>query len=46
MEMDTYDWITFLPMRDGIGAYNRHDKQKNTIKELLLNIQDEDLNWS
>jgi hypothetical protein len=40
MEMDTYDWITFLPMSVGIGAYNRLDQQRNTIKELLLNIQD------
>ena len=22
--MDTYDWITFLPMSDGGGAYNRY----------------------
>jgi hypothetical protein len=42
-EVDTYNWIAFLPMSDGTGAYNRYDKQKNTIKELLLNIQDEDL---
>jgi len=23
-EVDTYDWITFLPMSDGTGAYNRY----------------------
>ena len=23
-EVDTYDWITFLPMSDGSGAYNRY----------------------
>ena len=21
-EVDSYDWITFLPMSDGMGAYN------------------------
>ena len=23
-EVDTYDWIAFLPMSDGGGAYNRY----------------------
>jgi len=23
-EVDTYDWTTFQPMSDGIGAYNRY----------------------
>jgi DNA polymerase I len=23
-EVDSYDWITFLPMSDGTGAYNRY----------------------
>jgi len=23
-EVDTYDWIVFLPMADGLGAYNRY----------------------
>ena len=23
-EVDTYDWITLLPMSDGTGAYNRY----------------------
>jgi DNA polymerase I len=23
-EVDTFDWITFLPMSDGGGAYNRY----------------------
>jgi DNA polymerase I len=33
-EVDTYDWITFLPMSDGIGAYNHYFGR--------LNWQDED----
>jgi DNA polymerase I len=24
MEVDSYDWIVFLPMADGSGAYNRY----------------------
>ena len=23
-EVDSYDWIAFLPMADGAGAYNRY----------------------
>jgi DNA polymerase, archaea type len=23
-EVDSYDWITFLPMADGSGSYNRY----------------------
>ena len=29
-EVDTYDWITFLPMSDGTGAYNRYFGRLNT----------------
>ena len=31
-EVDTYDWITFLPMSDGTGAYNRYFGRMNTGK--------------
>ncbi len=31
-EVDTYDWITFLPMSDGTGAYNRYFGRLNTGK--------------
>ena len=31
-EVDTYDCITFLPMSDGTGAYNRHFGRLNTSK--------------
>ena len=31
-EVDTYDWITFLPMSDGGGAYNRYFGRLNTGK--------------
>ena len=24
-EVDTYDWITFLPMSDGVGTYHSAD---------------------
>jgi len=24
MEVDTFNWIVFLPMSDGTGAYNRY----------------------
>jgi DNA polymerase I len=30
--VDTYDWITFLPMNDGTGAYNRYFGRLNTGK--------------
>jgi hypothetical protein len=32
-EVDTYDWITFLPMSDGSGAYNRYFGRLNTGKD-------------
>ena len=31
-EVDTYDWITFLPMSDGTGAYNRYFGRLSTGK--------------
>lgn len=31
-EVDTYDWITFLPMSDGIGAYNYYVFTGNKIR--------------
>ena len=31
-EVNTYDWITFLPMSDGGGAYNRYFGRLNTGK--------------
>jgi DNA polymerase I len=31
-EVDSYDWITFLPMSDGAGAYNRYFGRLNTDK--------------
>jgi DNA polymerase I len=33
-EVDSYDWITFLPMSDGTGAYNSFvftGKQQNIL---------------
>ena len=35
-EVDTYDWIAFLPMSDGTGAYNRYFGRLNTGKIELL----------
>jgi hypothetical protein len=29
-EVDTYDWITFLPMSHGTGAFNRYFGKLNT----------------
>jgi DNA polymerase I len=29
-EVDTYDWIAFLKMADGTGAYNRYFGRLNT----------------
>jgi DNA polymerase, archaea type len=38
-EVDSYDWITFLPMADGSGAYNRYfgrlDTKKMKIRGLM-----------
>ena len=31
-EVDSYDWITFLPMADGSGAYNRYFGRLDTGK--------------
>jgi len=31
-EVDSYDWIVFLPMADGSGAYNRYFGRQNTGK--------------
>ena len=31
-EVDSYDWITFLPMADGSGAYNRYFGRLTTGK--------------
>jgi DNA polymerase I len=31
-EVETYDWIVFLPMSDGFGAYNRYFGRLNTGK--------------
>jgi DNA polymerase, archaea type len=31
-ELDSYDWITFLPMADGSGAYNRYFGRLDTGK--------------
>ena len=37
-EVDTYDWITFLPMSDGIGAYNRYFGRLNTGKMKIRGV--------
>jgi DNA polymerase, archaea type len=38
-EVDSYDWITFLPMADGSGSYNRYfgrlDKGKMKIRGVM-----------
>ena len=31
-EVDSYDWIAFLPMADGMGAYNRYFGELNTAR--------------
>lgn len=36
--MDTYDWITFLPMSDGGGAYNRYFGRLNTGKMKIRGV--------
>ncbi len=35
---DTYDWITFLPMSDGAGAYNRYFGRLNTGKMKIRGV--------
>ena len=37
-EVDTYDWITFLPMSDGGGAYNRYFGRLNTGKMKIRGV--------
>ena len=37
-EVDTYDWVTFLPMSDGGGAYNRYFGWLNTGKIKILGV--------
>jgi len=37
-QMDTYDWITFLPMSDGTGAYNRYFGRLNTGKMKIRGV--------
>jgi DNA polymerase I len=37
-EVDTYDWITFLPMNDGTGAYNRYFGRLNTGKMKIRGV--------
>ena len=37
-EVDTYDWITFLPMSDSTGAYNRYFGKLNTGKMKIRGV--------
>jgi DNA polymerase I len=37
-EVDSYDWITFLPMSDGAGAYNRYFGRLNTGKMKIRGV--------
>jgi DNA polymerase I len=37
-EVDTYDWITFLPMSDGGEAYNRYSGRLNTGKMKIRGV--------
>ena len=37
-EVDTYDWITFLPMSNGCGAYNRYFGRLNTGKMKIRGV--------
>ena len=37
-EVDTYDWITFLPMNDCGGAYNRYSGRLNTGKMKIRGV--------
>ena len=37
-EVDSYDWITFLPMADGSGAYNRYFGRQDTGKMKIRGV--------
>ena len=37
-KVDTYDWIIFLPMSDGTGAYNRYFGRLNTGKMKIRGV--------
>jgi len=37
-EVDSYDWITFLPMSDGSGAYNRYFGRLDTGKMKIQGV--------
>lgn len=37
-EIDSYDWIAFLPMSDGFGAYNRYFGRLNTGKVKIRGV--------
>jgi len=37
-KVDTYDWLTFLPMSDGTGAYNRYFGRLNTGKMKIRGV--------
>jgi len=37
-KVDTYDWLTFLPMSDGTGAYNRYLGRLNTGKMKIRGV--------
>ena len=37
-EVDTYDWITFLPMSDDGSAYNRYFGRLNTNKMKIIGV--------
>lgn len=37
-EVDSYDWITFLPMSDGSGAYNRYYGRLSTGKMKIRGV--------
>jgi DNA polymerase I len=37
-ELDSYDWIAFLPMADGSGAYNRYFGRLNTGKVKIRGV--------
>ena len=37
-EVDTFDWITFLPMADGSGAYNRYFGRLDTGKMKIRGV--------
>ena len=37
-EVDSYDWIAFLPMADGSGAYNRYFGRMDTGKMKIRGV--------